>query len=120
MKWLIIIERDVITMRRMKSGPRPMVGAAGRLYRVDDGMMLGDIRSSDAIAIYPIDSTQPMTAAGEYVDPDMTKILIDSAKIAGKKKSLWTNLDDVIGTLTKVLIAVVICGAMIMTIGGML
>lgn len=95
-----------------------MVSLNGRLYRVDDKIMIKDRRSGDALAVYRIDDTQPLHPDGPLVDPDMTRVLIDSAKLSGNKKKIWASLDDITDSLIKIFIAVIIGGALLMTFLG--
>ena len=111
MKWLIITEKGRITARRIKDGARPMVGIGGMVYRLDEGWMIRDQRSMDVICIYPMYGTQPITADGRYLDPDMTKAYIDSAKLAGGKRRILSSLDDITAVISKLLIAVVLIGS---------
>lgn len=111
MKFLARVECDKVRLYALKKGPRQMVSAASRLYRLDDSIMCKDIRSGDAIAFYGIDSTQPWCPEPVLVDPDITKALIDSAKLAGSKKTIWGNLTP--GHLSQYLTAVIIAGALI-------
>lgn len=92
MKSLIRIDCDRIRAYKLKKGPRQMVSIAGRLYRVDDRFMAKDSKTDHAMIFYEIDSTQPLMMVPRVIDPDMTKVFIDSSKIAGTKKSLWMNL----------------------------
>ena len=115
MKWLLITEKGSVVARRIKDGARPMVGIKGRVYRLDEGWMIQDQRSMDVICIYPLNGTQPMTADGQYLDSDMTKAYIDSAKLsAGGKRRILSSLDDITGMISKLLVAVILVGAMAM------
>lgn len=114
-KFLAIVECDRITIKRLKRGARQMVTTNGRLYRTDDAIMIKDTRSGDAMVIYGIDDTQPMHPDAPLVDPDMTRVLIDSAKLSGTKKRIWGNLDDITDSLIKVFVAMIIGGALVMT-----
>jgi len=80
----------------IKSGKRPIVGSMRRLFRVDDRIASRDSRTGDAVVLYNIDSSQPLMSSPEFLDPDMTKIMIDSGKLSHprKKASIWSNLDD--------------------------
>lgn len=69
-----------------------MVSVAGRLYRMDDRLMTKDVATSDAAIFYDIDSTQPYSTTAEFVDPDMTRAFIDSAKLSGNRRSLWMDI----------------------------
>lgn len=97
-----------------------MVSVASRLYRIEDELMTVDRYTSTAIMIYDIDSTQPYMANPIVIDPDRTRVLIDSAKLSGTKKSIWTSLDG--NKLMSGLIGVVIVGIIlysILTGGGL-
>lgn len=119
-KYLCRIEVDRIKMYRLKRGPRQMVSVSSRLYRTDDDYMMKDDRTDTAMAVYRIDSTQPRLPEAVMVDPDMTKVYIDSAKMAGTKKSIWATLDT--SKITELLMAVMVVGIVaysLLTRGGM-
>lgn len=111
MKHLVRLECDRIKVFRLKKGPRQMVSVNSRLYRMDDKYMVKDLRTGDAMAFYDIDDTQPWMVKPTLVDPDETRALIDSAKLSGAKKSIWTNLQG--GHLMEYLTAVVVIGALV-------
>lgn len=111
MKYLCRLECDRITVYPLKKGPRQMVSVASRLYRMDDRYMTKDYRTGDAMVFYDIDSTQPYMANAELVDPDMTRALIDSAKLSGSKKSIWANLGG--GHLMEYMTVIIIAGALL-------
>lgn len=92
MKNLVRIECDKITFYKLKKGPRQMVSVASRLYRIDDNVMVKDVKTSNAYIFYEIDQTQPLHILPVILDPDLTRVYIDSAKLAGNKKSIWMNL----------------------------
>lgn len=94
MKKLIRIEADVIRCNAMKKGPRQMISIASRLYRTDDDLMISDSQTSDCICVYPIDDTQPLLTKAKLVDPDMTRLLIRSAKLSGNRRNIWAMLDS--------------------------
>lgn len=93
MKYLVRIEADRVKAFKLKKGPRQMVSLASRLYRVDDRLMIKDEKSDDCIVVYDIDDTQPYMVDPEVVDPDITRAYIDSAKLSGNKRTIWTNLN---------------------------
>lgn len=111
MKHLVRIECDRIKVYRLKKGPRQMVSVTSRLYRMDDKLMIKDLRTSDAMAFYDIDETQPWMVRPTLVDPDETRALIDSAKLSGSKKSIWANLGG--GHIMEYLTAAIIIGALL-------
>lgn len=92
MKFLLRVDGDNYKANRLKKGNRTMVSVYGHLYRVDNFLMVKDVRSDQCLAIYPVDDTQPLCPEPVFVDPDMTCAFIDSAKNNGTKKSTWINL----------------------------
>ena len=108
MKAVCRIECDRIRIYKLKRGPRQMVTIASRLYRTDDSLMVKDSRTDVCMAFYHIDKTQPLGPEPVLVDPDMTKVYIDSAKRAGTKKSIWGTLDT--SKVTELLMAVMVVG----------
>lgn len=92
MKRFIRVEKDAIRCYRLKKGQRQMVTIAGRLYRCDDDLFLRDLNTTDCAIIYEIDSTQPIMHRARLVNPDMTRAYIDSAKLSGNKKNIWSSL----------------------------
>lgn len=88
-----------------------MVTIRGRLYRVDDRISCKDRGSDKALIIYPMDSSQPRTCRGDWIDPDFTRALIMQAKIAHTKKEIWSK----VGTLSieKILTVMVVGGGVL-------
>ena len=120
MKNLVICEADIVKLKRLKKGTRQMVTCAGRLYRTDDEISIKDSESNDAMIIYDLDSTQPWYPYPKLVNPDMTRIYIDSAKIAGTKKHIWGTLNH--NKTMDILTVVVVLGALLwgfLSAGGM-
>lgn len=117
-KRLFRIESDRIKCFSLKKGPRQMVSIAGRLYRCDDDLMIRDINTGECAVIYYIDSTQPVMCQARIIDPDMTRAYIDSAKLAGNKKSIWANLTG--SNAWKWLTAIIVVGCLLygFLIGG--
>lgn len=93
MKFLCRLEADRVRVYRLKKGPRQMVSVSSRLYRVDDNLMIRDIRTDECMVFYRIDDSQPMLTTARLVDPDETRCLIDSATRSGSRKSVWMRLD---------------------------
>lgn len=89
-----------------------MVSTAGRLYRTDDWLFVKDGQSSDCLAIYEIEQTQPTLPTPVYIDPDSTRVYIDSAKLAGTKKKVWASLDT--SKILPILLVVIIGGPVLM------
>lgn len=113
MKYLCRLEKDRIKFYRFKRKSRQMVSVAYRLYRVDDRYMVKDTMSADCLAVYEIEGTQPFGPSPEYVDPDSTRVYIDSAKLAGNKKRIWGSLDT--SKIMPILILVIVGGSALMT-----
>lgn len=93
MKFLARIECNQIRFIKIKKSGA-LVTIQGRLYRADDRYYVKDYLSGDAMRFQRIDSTQIIDNAGTYIDPDMTRIISDSAKLSGNKKKIWLNLDS--------------------------
>lgn len=72
-----------------------MISMFGRLYNIDDGLMVSDQNSTNCYVIYDINGTQPYAGVQRFVDPNKTRALIDSAKAAGNRKKIWANLSGV-------------------------
>lgn len=94
--------------RTFKKTFKPIVEINNRIYRCDDELFLKENQSELAILIYPMDSTQPL-GTGEYVNPDQTKIYIDSMKNSGKKATFLSDL-----SINK-LIPFIVIGAIVMS-----
>ena len=95
----------------MKKGPRQMVTANSRLYRIDDQFMIKDELTDSCMIFYDIDSTQPYLPEARAVDPDITRALIDSAKLAGNKKQIWLNLSG--SKMMEYLTVFIVAGALL-------
>ena len=110
-KYMGIMETDGIRIIRLKKGARPMITKGGRLYRADDRLFIADRHAADALLLYRIDSTQPILCRKEHIDTDLTRALIDSAKLSGNKKKSWLNLDR--GKLWQYFAAVAVIGSLL-------
>ena len=120
MKILLRVECDTVRAYKLKKGPRQMVSVHSRLYRTDDRFMIKDRYSEDCYCIYNIDDTQPYLCHDEIIDPDFTKALIDSAKLAGNKKGIWAGLNP--SKAWEWLTVAIVCGALLYSFlvqGGM-
>lgn len=111
MKYLCRIEKDHITIFKMKRKSRQMVSIASRLYRTDDDIALKDQKSEDAMYFYPIDSTQPLLLEPRLVDPDYTRALIGSAKYSGNQKKIWGFIDG--GQLKKMMVPLIVVACIV-------
>lgn len=111
MKFLMRIEADNVRTNKLKRGNRTMVSIYSKLYRVDNELLVRDDKSDHCIAIYPADDTQPLLPTPVLVDPDMTCVLIDSAKNNGSKKSVWINLTG--SKLMEYFTVIIVAGALL-------
>lgn len=105
-RYLVTATKSGVVFRKMKKGTRPMAIVNNRLYRVDDKLAWQDDRSNNSIIYYDIDEQQPY-GDGSYLDPESTKIHIDSMKLGKGKVSTLTDfsMDKII---TVVMIGVII------------
>lgn len=74
----------------LKVTMKPFLIYNNRFFRCDDELFAQSSQAPDSILCYQIDSSQPF-GHGKFLDPDMTKVFIDSAKTAEKKA---TRLSD--------------------------
>ena len=79
-----ILTANILRFYRLKKTYKPIAEVNSRTYRIDDGLFIPQSDAPNAIMIYRMDSTQPL-GYGEFLDPDMTKIYIDSMKRTNKK-----------------------------------
>lgn len=112
------IEVDRILFLKVKRRAKNLLTVGGRLYPNDDYLYIKDYLSADAIRFNRIESSQPITCRGDYVDPDSTRIKILYGKLTGNKKKLWLNMDA--SNLWKYLVGIIIAGSIIygMLTGG--
>ena len=93
MKYLVRIEKDKVTFRKLKRGSKPLIDIGGRTYAGEEDLFIKDTASLDTFLIYPIDSSQPVTCRGEIADPTMTLAKIQSAKNAASGRKAVLRLD---------------------------
>ena len=85
-KRLGILTKNVYSFYRLKKTVKPIGEIGSRMYRLDDALFISQSDAPNSILLYRQDSTQPL-GYGEYLDPDMTKVFIDSLKRTKKKPS---------------------------------
>lgn len=93
----------------VKKTKRPMGEINEGFYRFDDKFFCTQSDAPNAIIIFRNGSTQPQ-GPGEFMDPDLSKIYIDSMKCAKKKTFKFGNI-----TLNKILPFIVV-GAVVISI----
>ena len=96
-----------------------MVSIFNRLYRTDEDLFSADQLTGDCMVIYDLNETQPYLSRAKFVDPNMTRAYIDSAKMGAGRKKIWGNLDG--NKIYQILIPIVIIGSIVyafLTNGG--
>lgn len=83
-KYLVTLTSENVVFRKIKKGSRPMAIVNDRLYWIADSIAWADAESSRSLIVYDLDEQQPW-GNGEYLDPEYTKVGIDSLKL-GKGK----------------------------------
>ena len=88
-KWLVTATKNKVIYRKIKKSNRAIAIVYNRLYRIDDDLFVADHTSTDSFVYYDIEEQQPW-GQGRWLDPDMTKVLIDSMKMSkGKPTKLF-------------------------------
>ena len=76
------------------------------LYRIDDKIAYRNRDTGDVIVVYPKGSQQPW-GDGSYLDPEFTKVMIDSMKLSkGRINKLFDFNFDTIAIVIVAAIAV--------------
>lgn len=83
-KFLVTASKSKVIFRKITKTNRPLTLVYNRMYRIDDELFCCDRESTDSFVYYDIDEQQPY-GYGEYLNPDFTKVLIDSMKLAKGK-----------------------------------
>lgn len=89
-KKLGIITSSVVTFYDIKKTLKPIVDINNRIYRIDDKLFMTQTDAANSYLLYEVESTQPK-GNGEFLDPDQTKMYIDSMKCGKKKPSKMTD-----------------------------
>ena len=112
------IEVDRVLFLKVKRRAKNLLTVGGRLYPNDDYLYIKDYYSADAVRFNRIESSQPITCRGDYVDPDTTRIKILYGKLTGNKKRLWLNMDA--SNIWKYLVAIIVAGSIVygLIVGG--
>lgn len=99
-KWLVTATKSKVIFRKITKSNRAIAVVYSRLYRTDDELFVSDHTSSDSFVYYDIDEQQPW-GQGRWLDPDMTKVLIDSMKMSkGKPTKLFDmNMEAIMAVL---------------------
>lgn len=102
-KFLTTCSQTRVIFRKVKTSGNPLAIVYGNLFRIDDSLFTSDIASSDSMVIYDVGEQQPY-GRGEYLDPEFTKVTIDSMKLAKGKASKLIDFNS------EAVIAVIIVG----------
>lgn len=89
-KYLVTVTQENIVFRKVKKGGRPMAIVNNRLYRLDDKISWSDSASDTSLVVYDLDQQQPY-GDGSYLDPEFTKVMIDSLKLGKGKVSMLSD-----------------------------
>lgn len=109
-KYLVLLDVDAIHFLKIKKRARALVSRGYGLYRNDPKFYLKDQLSSDAMRFNRVSSTQPILNKAKFVDPDDTRVYIQSAKLGSGKRSRWLNMDS--SNLWKWLTGIAIAGSL--------
>lgn len=105
-KFLVTETEENILFRKIGKSNRGMAIANCRFYNVESNMCFTSDTSGDSIAYYDIDEQQPW-GDGKWLDPDLSKLYMDSLKMReGKIK----KNDDLNWNKISLVIIVVIIG----------
>ena len=89
--------KDEVTFFKLKSASRNLTSVKRRLFYTGDDRMLKCKHKGEAMILYDLESTQPY-GKKEYLDPDMTKLFIDSAKthngVGVNRFGFFSNIDS--------------------------
>jgi len=115
-KYLVTINTENIVFRKVKKGSRPMAIVNDRFYRLDDEIAFKSFTSNVSLVVYDIDEQQPY-GNGDYLDPEFTKVQIDSIKLGKGKVG---KLSDLSFDKVAMLLMVVVTGWAILSqvLGG--
>jgi hypothetical protein len=109
-KYLVTMSKEKIIFRKITKVTRPIVQVYDKLYRVDDDLMIVNRTTGDTLIFYDANEQQPY-GYGHYLDPEFTKALIDSMKLAKGKPAKLFDING--GTITAIVLLAVIGFALI-------
>lgn len=109
MKYLATASKTRVIFRKITKDNRPLAVVYDRLYRVDDDLCCTDIHKPNSFVLYDIEEQQPY-GAGDYLDPELTKVLIGSMKLGRGKVNKMFDFNS------EIVVAVIIAGAVLFSI----
>lgn len=106
-KYLVTCSQTRLVFRKVKSTGSPLAVVYSHLYRIDDKLFVSDVASPDSFIAYDIEEQQPW-GRGEYLDPEFTKVMIDSMKISkGKPTKMFDiNSEAIIGIVIAAVVGI--------------
>ena len=110
-KWLVTATGSKVVFRKISKTNRSLAMVYSRLYRIDDDLFSVATDKPESFVLYDIEEQQPY-GRGKWLNPDMTKIFIDSMK-SGKGKP--TKLFDL---NIEVIMAILVVGVVIFSIAS--
>lgn len=109
-RFLVTVTKQRMVFRKITKNNRPLTILYERLYRIDDDLFYSDRASENSLVAYDLDEQQPY-GDGQYLDPEFTKILIDSMKMGKGKINRLFDINW--ETITAILVVGVIAWAII-------
>lgn len=110
-KWLVTATGTKVVFRKISKTNRALALVYSRLYRIDDDLFSVATDKPESFVLYDIEEQQPY-GRGKWLNPDFTKILIDSMK---NGKGRPTKLFDM---NSEVIIAIVVAGVVLFSIAS--
>lgn len=87
-KFIATATKETVVFRKVTKSNRPLTIIYNRLYRIDDSLCYADLESPNSFVLYDIEDQQPY-GHGDYLDPELTKAMIQSLKLAkGRVKKM--------------------------------
>jgi len=97
MKYIATATNQRVVFRKITKFNRPLITIYERLYRIDEELFCSDVASNTSFVLYDLDDQQPY-GYGDYLDPEMTRTLINSLRLRkGKIKNMMDfNFENII------------------------
>ena len=114
-KYLVTLTKENAVFRKIKKGSRPMTIVNDRLYWIADSIAWSDAEASRSLIVYDLDEQQPW-GNGEYLDPELTKVSIDSLKLGKGKVGRLSDFS--LDKLVPIIMVVVIAWAILSQVLG--
>lgn len=103
-RYLVTATKSKVLFRKITKVNRPLALVFDHLYRIDDDLSFSDVASTDSIIYYDLEEQQPW-GNGDYLDPEFTKVMIDSLKMGKGKINRMFDLNfDRIAAIVMILV----------------